>query len=310
MLTTVKFSALDHILPGRLSLTLSNLTIKNSQSSISGGPAGVLYKGSGEALIDAVEVVDGSGPHSAIYNNFGTLTIRNSTFRNNAANGCAAVVSIGRTTISNSTFTGNKATTAQGGAICSSYKVVSRDALISDHMSITNTTFNGNSATGEGGAIFVSSFPETGTTGVKLLNVTSGSNSSPFGANIGWPLIGSNDWLLTAENTILSNPLGGGENCMRGRSNQFISRGHNISSDSSCPFDQAGDLVNTDPLLGPLADNGGLIQTQARLGGSPRSMRAARTARCSINAEPPGRSMEIKMGRRFVMLGHLGLGEQ
>ena len=48
-----------------------------------------------------------------------------------------------------------------------------------------------------------------------------------------------------------------------------MSLGHNISSDSSCPFDKPGDLVNTDPLLGPLADNGGLTQTQALLGGSP-----------------------------------------
>ncbi len=36
-----------------------------------------------------------------------------------------------------------------------------------------------------------------------------------------------------------------------------ISSGHNLDSENSCGFNKSTDLVNTDPLLGPLQDNGG-----------------------------------------------------
>lgn len=45
--------------------------------------------------------------------------------------------------------------------------------------------------------------------------------------------------------------------------------GHNVSSDASCAFTGGGSLNNTDPKLGPLADNGGPTLTMALLPGSP-----------------------------------------
>lgn len=45
--------------------------------------------------------------------------------------------------------------------------------------------------------------------------------------------------------------------------------GHNLSSDASCAFTHAGSLNNTDPLLGPLTDNGGPTLTLPLLAGSP-----------------------------------------
>ena len=49
----------------------------------------------------------------------------------------------------------------------------------------------------------------------------------------------------------------------------FQSGGHNVFSDTpAAPLDPT-DLINTDPLLGPLADNGGPTLTQALLPGSP-----------------------------------------
>jgi hypothetical protein len=47
------------------------------------------------------------------------------------------------------------------------------------------------------------------------------------------------------------------------------SGGHNIDSDGSRGLTAAGDMPNTDPLLGPLADNGGPTLTHALLPGSP-----------------------------------------
>lgn len=45
--------------------------------------------------------------------------------------------------------------------------------------------------------------------------------------------------------------------------------GHNLSSDATGNFTHAGSLNNTDPLLGPLTDNGGATETMALLAGSP-----------------------------------------
>jgi hypothetical protein len=58
----------------------------------------------------------------------------------------------------------------------------------------------------------------------------------------------------------------GSENCA---GNSQVSEGHNIDSLDQCNFHAAGDRVNTDPLLGPLADNGGPVETMALQPGSP-----------------------------------------
>jgi CSLREA domain-containing protein len=50
----------------------------------------------------------------------------------------------------------------------------------------------------------------------------------------------------------------------------IVSGGNNIAGDDSCGLsEEQGDQPNTDPLLGPLANNGGPTPTHALLGGSP-----------------------------------------
>ena len=49
----------------------------------------------------------------------------------------------------------------------------------------------------------------------------------------------------------------------------LVDGGHNLSSDGSCNFTAPGSLNNTDPLLGPLQDNGGPNFTHALSPGSP-----------------------------------------
>jgi hypothetical protein len=48
-----------------------------------------------------------------------------------------------------------------------------------------------------------------------------------------------------------------------------MSEGYNLSSDGTCGLIGPGDMQNTDPLLGPLQQNGGPTQTMALLPGSP-----------------------------------------
>ena len=60
-----------------------------------------------------------------------------------------------------------------------------------------------------------------------------------------------------------------GDNCAGGTSGTLTSQGHNLDSGNTCGFAGPGDLVNMDPQLGPLQDNGGPTPTQALLPGSP-----------------------------------------
>ena len=66
----------------------------------------------------------------------------------------------------------------------------------------------------------------------------------------------------TLQNSIVANNSGG--NCFG-----VTSKGYNLSSDGSCAFNGPGDLNNTDPMLGPLRNNGGPTKTMALLPGSP-----------------------------------------
>jgi hypothetical protein len=66
------------------------------------------------------------------------------------------------------------------------------------------------------------------------------------------------------KNTIVAKQLAGLD-C----DGTITSLDRNPSSDASCGFAALGDLSSTDPLLGPLADNGGPTRTHALLPGSP-----------------------------------------
>jgi hypothetical protein len=63
-------------------------------------------------------------------------------------------------------------------------------------------------------------------------------------------------------NTLLADT---GDNCC----GYITDLGHNLSSDDTCAFTNVGSMNNTDPKLGPLADNGGPTLTMALLPGSP-----------------------------------------
>jgi hypothetical protein len=71
--------------------------------------------------------------------------------------------------------------------------------------------------------------------------------------------------VATFKNTIVANNIP--ENGYNS-GGSVISLGHNLDSENSCGFNQPSDLINTDPLLGPLQDNGGPTFTCALQVGS------------------------------------------
>ena len=85
---------------------------------------------------------------------------------------------------------------------------------------------------------------------------------------------------MTVTNTVISGN-GGAFACgiEGGGAATITSGGNNIDTDNSCNLTGPGDQPGTDPLLGPLSDNGGLTLTYPILPGSP-AVDAANNADC------------------------------
>ena len=187
------------------------------------------------------------------------LTIRGGALANEEG---AGIRSLSNLTLTNCAIVGNNAF-RHGGVYLSGDGV------------FTGCTFNGNSSPNDGGAI---SF--FGTT-LRLSNCTITNNSSRSSLNNGGILaagatvevvnctLADNNGLSVIggttrlRNTLLFNTslvVNGGS---------LISLGNNLTNDNgSGLLNQPTDKINTNPLLGPLADNGGQTQTHALLVGS------------------------------------------
>jgi predicted outer membrane repeat protein len=261
-----------------ISLTLSNLTIKNGVGYSGGG--GVDNSGtltvnksnfytntalSGGAILNTGTAkisntnFSGNSPyffgHSAscgAIDNRSTMTITASTFFNNYANNNVtsggAICNGGTLTITRSTFSTNSSQGNNGGYGGAIYNYAGT-------LSVTNSTFSQNSATTSGGAIY----SQGGT--VQISNSTFGTNPENMGGGGALSNAGSS---VLIQNSIVANS-GNGGNC----SGTITTDGYNLSSDATCNFNNTGDLNNTDPKLGPLQNNGGPTQTEALLLGSP-----------------------------------------
>ena len=124
-----------------------------------------------------------------------------------------------------------------------------------------NSTISGNSAGTSGGGIGTSNT-------LRVANCTITGNSAPSGGGIynKRPPVG--DIVVEISNTIL-NAGASGENIFND-GGTITSLGYNLSSDDGGGYlTGPGDQINTDPLLGPLQDNGGPTLTHALLPGSP-----------------------------------------
>lgn len=181
----------------------------------------------------------GRGNGRGIYNQ-GTFTVTNSTISGNTAGEFilgggdgGGIYNQGTFTLTNSTINGNHAFPGNGGGIDNSGTLTVTNSTISDNVADEEFSFGGH---GQG-------INNSGTLTVATsIFANGGFGNGDFG-NLG---------------SVGTNP-----------GTTIVSQGHNLFSDKpAVPLDPT-DLVNTDPLLGPLADNGGPTQTQALLPGSP-----------------------------------------
>jgi predicted outer membrane repeat protein len=184
-------------------------------------------------------------------------------------------------TILLSTISGNQALDA-GGGIYSSGSLTIESSTISDNsssegggmyagggaVSIVNSTISNNLATQRGAGIYFLSMVPSGTQSL-LLRLTTVSNN-PAGQNGGNVAIGTTvevelDHAIVANS--LSQDLAGfgppGTTITVTANYSLIETLNNVT------LLGANNLVGVDPLLGPLANNGGPTQTHAPLPGSP-----------------------------------------
>ncbi len=236
-------------------VTISGLTIRNGHDDNMGGGidnesgATLTITNSTLSSNTAGSVNNPAVEGGGIFNS-GTLTIVNSTVSGNSAGGIAGsgggIENFGTLTILNSTFSGNTAIKGAGVHNNGPATVVT----------ITNSTLSGNTASAYGGACF-----NGGT--MHIANSTLSDNSASIGGGI--LVFGP----LQIGDTIL-NRGDSGANIDSFGEVTVTSLGYNLSSDDgSGHLTGPGDQINTDPLLGPLQNNGGTTFTHELLSGSP-----------------------------------------
>ena len=257
-----------HIVSGTVGI--SGVTVQNGNEGATGGGGIYNYVGT-LTLTDSAVSSNTATWGGGIYNQFGTLAVTDSTFSGNPAGGHGGgIFNNAVATVTDSTFSGNSAG-GVGGGIYSNYNTTITNSTLTGNtagagggiymnyntLTITNSTFSGNTASSTGGGISVRDYYGN-------LNRTTITNSTLTGNTAGAGGGIYNGDTLTLQNTVVANSPSGGD-C----SGTVTSSGYNIAGDATCVFTAAGDLQNTNPLLGPLAQNGGPTQTHALLAGSP-----------------------------------------
>jgi CSLREA domain-containing protein len=161
-----------------------------------------------------------------------------------------AIFSLGALAITDSTISNNRADGPGGGVDARGGAIVDAGTL-----TMTNSTVSGNTAVGTGGSVGGGIIIRPGSTTV-LTSDTFAGNSANNGADIE-----TEASALTITDTIM------GTGCLL--EGPVTDGGHNLDAGSSCGFNASSDLRNTNPQLGPLANNGGPTPTLALAPGSP-----------------------------------------
>lgn len=248
-------------------MVLANSTVASNAASGGGG----IWNYGGTLAISSSTIRNNDTFYygSGIWNYGGVLTLTNSTVRNNDAGGyrTGGIANVGgNATLTNSTVNGNISTNQGAGGI------VNWAATLT----LINSTVSGNTGSGYGGGI---SNVYSGM--VTLVNSTVSGNIDIY---LNVPFVGG---ILNDSGTTTLKNTGVVNNGLADCSGSITSLGHNLASDASCALGGTGDMNNTDPLLGPLANNGGPTMTHALLDGSP-AIDAVPLPDCTVSTDQRG----------------------
>jgi predicted outer membrane repeat protein len=233
--------------------TLTNVTFSENFASNFGGG---IYNSGGTLALTNVIFSDNiaSSVGGGMINIGGTLTFMNVTFLHNSAFDTGGGISNRNSalTLTNVTFSRNSSNYNTGGGMDNSGST----------LTLTNVTFSEN-ASDYGGGMF--NFEST----LTLTNVSFSGNFATSGGGMYNLRPGSGG--ITLINTIIANSPSGGD-CVNESVTLSAFSSNNLVEDASnaCGLtnDVSGNIVGSDPKLGPLANNGGFTQTHALLAGS------------------------------------------
>ena len=232
--------------PGANLLTVQNTAAPSATSRVFNVNSGVT------ATISGLTISGGnlsSGNGGGILNG-GTLNVTNSTISNNSAPGgfgggiynAAGTVNVTNSTISNNSATG-------GGGI---------NNFTGGTLTVTNSTISNNSIMGGGGSGGIANFSTLTVTNSTIANNSAGT----AGGGI------NNFGTVNSRNTIIAgNTAGLGPDFL----GTLTSQGYNLIGNTTNTTISGGsnDILNMNPMLGPLQNNGGPTQTMRPLPGSP-----------------------------------------
>ena len=260
---TIQF---DASLAGQTIVLSTQLELVDKSVTIEGPAAGgIVLSGAGtDRVVNA-----GFGPIAAPI----SVTLRNVTITNGRGAPGGGILVYGTLTIDHGTVTGNQATnpiadpqvSADGGGI----------AIYGGTLTLVNSTVSGNSTPAAGGGIgFYSAHGHAHGTAT-LINSTVTGNTGRLNGGIIASVGGApgESTVLTIRNSIIANntptdPSVGFDNCYFNTNVVVNLGGTNLSNDVSCGAAGANMIV-ADPMLGPLAANGGPTMTHKLLPGSP-----------------------------------------
>ena len=245
-------------------VTATRLTVITNTALAGGGglyndTAGSVWLSGSAVATNTATLGDGGG---GLYNR-GVLSLTTSSVLSNTATGIINFASVCGGGINNSgVLTLTQSTVAYNAAVGNSDAACGGGLFNGQAASLVNVTVSGNRTvsytgnTDSGGGV-----TNKGT--LTLLNATIANNQSTKGGG----LENAPSFSLAAKNTIVAQNVATATsaNCL----GTVTSQGHNLDGGSTCLFTASGDLSNTNPLLGPLADNGGGTWTQALRSGSP-----------------------------------------
>ena len=203
-----------------------------------------------------------------VFNDGGLLSINQSTVSGNRAlfnRGGGIYTRNGMLNITDSTVSGNQSANAGGG-------ISSNTDLAGQITTITSSTISGNVSTGGlGGGLFNTD----GLTVIQSSTITDNAAGANRGSGVASR--GNNATRTEVSGSIIAGNTHDDVAVTNfTTNNSFVSGGYNLIGSGGgtlngiANFNAIGDQTNvTDPLLGPLTDNGGPTQTHALLVGSP-----------------------------------------
>jgi hypothetical protein len=248
--------------------------------------------------------------------NFGTLTLQNCIVRDNRANGGGGIGNSGDLTLIDSSVLGNVANgigpmgqeCGNGGGIqCGSVTLMLINSTVSGNQAgykgrarggglhvgcgckaiVINSTISGNRASRESGRAYASGHSHGGGIYVagELQLISSTVSRNRADGEGGGIFVGQRMEYIY---TIVANNTGSGGNCVamgsdaETRAQRIGTNIGNLVEDGSC-----GSAFTGDPMLGALADNGGVTKTHALMQESP-AIDALPSAHCYLSIDQRG----------------------